>query len=147
MQSSRFKSYLLVVVQFACLIGILLTGPWIARNPLLLALEMAGGLLGVWAIVTMRLGNLNLAPDVKPDARLVRSGPYRWIRHPMYAAVLLAALALVLDAPSALRWGLWLALLADLLVKLHYEERLLSAHFAGYAAYRQASKRLIPYLY
>jgi protein-S-isoprenylcysteine O-methyltransferase Ste14 len=65
----------------------------------------------------------------------------------MYAALLLGTLALVLAQPAPLRWALWLVLLADLLIKLHYEERLLLAHFAGYAHYMASSKRLIPYLY
>ena len=65
----------------------------------------------------------------------------------MYSALLLGTLALVLDAPSPLRWSLWIVLLIDLLIKLHYEERMLQGHFGGYGAYMAGSKRLIPYLY
>jgi protein-S-isoprenylcysteine O-methyltransferase Ste14 len=147
MQRSRLASYTLVAIQFACLIEIALTGPILARNPLLLAMEMAALLLGAWAILTVRIGNVNVVPDPRQGAVLVQSGPYRWIRHPMYAALLLGTLALVLASPSALRWGLWIVLLIDLVVKLHYEERMLLAHFAGYGAYQAASKRLIPYIY
>jgi protein-S-isoprenylcysteine O-methyltransferase Ste14 len=147
MQRSRLTSYTLVAIQFACLIAIALTGPILARNPLLLAMEMVALLLGAWAIQTARIGNVNVVPDPRQGAVLVQSGPYRWIRHPMYAALLLGALALVLASPSALRWGLWIVLLIDLVVKLHYEERMLLAHFVGYGAYKAASKRLLPYIY
>ena len=147
MQRSRLVSYTLVAIQFACLIAIALTGPILARNPLLLALEVAALLLGLWAILTARIGNVNVVPDPRQGAVLVESGPYRWIRHPMYVALLLGALALVFESPSPLRWGLWIVLLIDLVVKLHYEERLLLAHFAGYGTYMAASKRLIPYIY
>jgi protein-S-isoprenylcysteine O-methyltransferase Ste14 len=141
------KSYLLVAIQMAMLLLIALTGPWIARQPLWLLLEVLGLGLGIWAIGAMRLGNFNIVPDIKPASRLVRRGPYGWIRHPMYTALLLVALALVLEAFSLLRLLLWLILLADLLVKLHYEEALLTAHFADYAAYQQRTHRLLPGIY
>ena len=48
---------------------------------------------------------------------------------------------------TPLRWALWLILLADLLIKLHYEERLLVQHFRGYRDYMAVSKRLVPYVY
>lgn len=147
MQRSRLASYSLVAIQFACLIAIALTGSILAHNPALLVMEVAAVLLGLWAILTVRIGNVNVLPDPRQEAVLVQSGPYRWIRHPMYAALLLGALALVLDSPSTLRWILWIVLLIDLLIKLHYEERMLQEHFGGYEAYMAISKRLIPYLY
>ena len=147
MQRSRLASYSLVAIQFACLIAIALTGPLLARSLMLLALETVAVLVGVWAILTVRIGNVNVLPDPRQEAVLVQSGPYRWIRHPMYTALLLGTLALVLDSPSVLRWSLWIVLLIDLVIKLHYEERMLVEHFAGYSAYMAGSKRLIPYLY
>ena len=147
MQRSRLASYSLVAIQFACLIAIVLTGPLLARHSVLLVLETAAVLIGVWAILTVRIGNVNVLPDPRQDAVLVQSGPYRWIRHPMYTALLLGTLALVLDSPSVLRWSLWIVLLIDLVIKLHYEERMLCEHFGGYDTYMAGSKRLIPYLY
>lgn len=141
------KSYTLVIIQFGALIALALTGPLIARHPLLLAVEIAALALAAWAIVTVRIRHLNVIPDVRHGSRLVRDGPYRWIRHPMYASILLGALALVLDAPTPLRWLIYAVLLVDLLVKLRYEERLLVAAFPIYAAYQEVSKRLIPFIY
>lgn len=141
------KSYTLVVIQFGALLALALTGPIIARHPVLLAVELAALALAMWAIVTMRLRHINVLPDVRPDGRLVRQGPYHWIRHPMYASILLGALALVLDESTPLRWLIYIVLLVNLLVKLHYEERLLAAAFPLYTAYQEVSKRLIPFIY
>ena len=140
-------SYGLVFVQLVCLGLIALTGPLFAANPVLLPLEGAAGFLGLWAIWTMGIGNFNVAPDVKTGARLVTGGPYRYIRHPMYSALLLGGLTLVLDYFSTFRLAIWLLLVIVLLFKLSYEEKLLAQTLDGYAAHMRQTKRLIPLVY
>lgn len=141
------KSIVFVAVQFICLGIIALTGPLIASQPLWLVVELAGAALAVWTLWTWRLGRFNVLPDVLAGARLVTSGPYRFIRHPMYAALLLGTLGLVGNAPSPLRIATWIVLLVDFVLKLSYEEKLLVARFPEYPAYQAASKRLIPRVY
>lgn len=141
------KSYTLVAIQFIMLALIGLTGPWLARGLGPLLLELGGVALGLWAIATMRLGNFNIMPEVKPTGHFVHSGPYRLIRHPMYLALLLVTLGLVMTEFSIWRFVFWVVLLVDLLVKIEYEERLLAVRFAEYAAYAAATKRLLPWVY
>ena len=141
------KSIVFVAIQFICLGIIALTGPLIARQPLWLAVELIGAALALWTLWTWRLGRFNVLPDVLASARLVTSGPYRFIRHPMYAALLLGSLGLVGNAPTPLRVGTWVVLLTDFILKLSYEEQLLAARFPEYTAYQQTSKRLIPLVY
>lgn len=144
---SPLRSFGLVFGQFACLGAIAFTGPLIPSSPLLLGL-LAGGLaLGMWALLTMRLHRLSVLPDPLPRAELVNAGPYRWIRHPMYASLLLVTLAWVLAAPVVWRWALWLLLLAVLIAKLRYEEHLLANSIPGYREYQQRSWRLMPLLW
>lgn len=143
----KLKSIVFVAIQFICLGIIALTGPLLARQPAWLAVELAGAALALWTLWTWRLGRFNVFPDVLAGARLVTSGPYRYIRHPMYAALLLGALGLVGNAPTPLRIGTWLVLLIDFLFKLNYEEKLLTARFPEYATYQQVSKRLVPWVY
>lgn len=147
MRSERIPSYLLVAVQFLCLGLLALTGPVVARNPLWLALEAAGGFLGIWAIVTMQLGNFNITPDVRADSVMVSRGPYRWVRHPMYSALLLVSLALLLDTFTWIRLAIVALLAVNLVIKLSYEERLLIDHHPAYADYARRTKRLIPWIY
>ncbi len=136
-----------MAIQFGALLALALTGPILARHPLWLAAEITALALATWALLTVRLHKVSIIPDVRPDSELVRHGPYRWLRHPMYASILLGALALVLDTPTLLRWLIYAVLVVDLLVKLTYEERLLLAAFPHYAGYQAASKRLIPFIY
>ena len=69
--------------------------PWTPQAWLVIA---AGTALGAWALSANRPGNFNVHPAPRAGGRLVSDGPYRWIRHPMYSALLLAGLGVVLGA-------------------------------------------------
>lgn len=139
-------SLALVVVQFACLGFLLLSGPLWAAGALAL-FQLAGLGLGAWAIAVMPLGNFLVIPDVKNDARLVTRGPYQLLRHPMYTSLLMVGLAMVLNESSWPRLVAWGVLVVDLLLKLRYEESLLRQHFPEYEAYMKRSWRLLPFLF
>ena len=145
--SNRLLPYVFVLVQFLCLGLIAITGPLIASNPALFAAEMLGILLGLWAVWVMRIGNFNVTPTVRTGAKLVEGGPYRYIRHPMYASLLLVTLPLVLDHFSMLRLAIWLVLLVDLVLKLRHEERLLASEVEGYSGYMSRTKKLVPFMF
>lgn len=145
--TNRFTSLILVVVQFAVLGFFFVTGPWLAHGSVWLAVECAGIALGVWAILAMRVGNFNITPDVKTTGQFIGRGPYRWIRHPMYLALLMTTLPLVTSAFTLVRLVVWLIFLVDLLLKIAYEERLLVAHFPAYRSYQVQTSRLLPFIY
>jgi protein-S-isoprenylcysteine O-methyltransferase Ste14 len=83
--------------------------------------------------------------DVAPDQRVVSTGPYAIVRHPMY----LGATLLLLATPFALGcvWAIIFAVIAvgALVWRLLEEERYLSQHLPGYDDYRQVTRyRLVP---
>jgi protein-S-isoprenylcysteine O-methyltransferase Ste14 len=140
------RGLIFVIVQFACGAVLALTGPvFTLKWPGLLVLA-AFGLL-IWAIVTLRLHTLTAMPEIRQGATLTTAGPYRWIRHPMYTAALLLTGAWLAMDFTWWRLLIYLLLALNLIVKLHYEERLLSAHYPGYADYRKTTRKLIPFLY
>lgn len=82
---------------------------------------------------------------VEPGQRVVSTGPYAWIRHPMYAGATVALLATPLALGSY--WALLPAVLlcAAIVLRLRAEERYLTEHLPGYAAYRDTVPwRLVP---
>lgn len=139
---------LFVLGQFIGIAAIAFTGPLLAKHPLFLALELLGVGIGLWAIYTMRKSQLRIVPEVGEKASLITEGPYHWVVHPMYTAVLLTTIALVFDSPSTFRWIVWIALLVVLLYKLRYEEGQLQEKFgSAYEFYSQPRKKLIPFIY
>ena len=146
-QPNTLKSYIFVGIQFLCLVLIALTGPLFPGNISLLTVELLGLVIGVSAVLAMGLGKFNITPDPLSMSRLVTRGPYRLIRHPMYLALLLVTSPLVAADFSWFRLVIWLILLIDLLLKLNYEEGLLTTQLTGYAEYKQNSYRLIPFIF
>jgi protein-S-isoprenylcysteine O-methyltransferase Ste14 len=146
-QPNTLKSFTFVVIQFLCLALIAVTGSLFPANIFLLIVELLGFAIGVWAVLVMGLGKFNITPDPLSSSRLVTRGPYRLIRHPMYLALLLVTSPLVVADFSWFRLAIWLVLLGDLLLKLNYEEGLLTTKLQGYSEYKQKSYRFIPFVY
>jgi protein-S-isoprenylcysteine O-methyltransferase Ste14 len=135
---------LLVAAQFA-LIGWLIW-PLTAQiwSPPALALLGCAVALGLWTLFHNQPGNFNIRPEPKTSGRLVTGGPYRYLRNPMYSAVLLFAAAEVVAYADMWKIACWLLLALVLLAKVMLEERALRALFPGYAAYAKRVRRFIP---
>jgi protein-S-isoprenylcysteine O-methyltransferase Ste14 len=82
---------------------------------------------------------------LKQDHELIRSGPYRWVRHPIYTGLFAALLGSVI-ALGELRGLIALALFTlAFLRRVALEERLLAEEFgAAYSRYRREVPRLLP---
>ncbi len=110
---------------------------------LLLVVSAVCGVAGAVAL------GRNLTPFPRPSSqtRLVRHGVYRRIRHPLYTAVVSAALgwALVRTSWPAGLAALLLALWLD--AKARREERWLRERFPDYAAYAARVRRFVPGIY
>ena len=103
--------------------------------------------LGLWALWANRPGNFHIRPVPREGGHLVQHGPYRWIRHPMYSALLLAGVAAARLSGDGVSWLILLALAAVLAVKAAVEERALAAHYADYPGYQKRTRRFVPGIY
>src|SRR5690606_25515322 len=102
--------------------------------------------IGLFAWMFRHLG-LNVTSTSMPreGATLVTTGPYRWIRHPMYSATfLLIAAATLLTANIVMAIG-GFAMFALLVARSRVEERRLVAKFgASYLEYQRRTGRFVP---
>jgi protein-S-isoprenylcysteine O-methyltransferase Ste14 len=115
--------------------------PWVAlAGDVLVGL----GFLGVFFV--FRQNSFTSATiELAPDQKVISTGPYALVRHPMYAA----ALVMLLGIPIALgsMWGLlvFVAILPALLWRLFDEEKFLAKNLPGYREYQTRVRyRLIP---
>jgi protein-S-isoprenylcysteine O-methyltransferase Ste14 len=108
-----------------------------------LVLFLIGVALGLWAAA--RLGR-GLTPSPLPNGAvgLITAGPYRWVRHPMYTAVMLLAAGIAMRAGSLSVVAQAMALVALFHFKARWEETRLAATFPGYAAYQKVTPRFLP---
>jgi protein-S-isoprenylcysteine O-methyltransferase Ste14 len=136
-----------VTIQFACIIWLLLQVDMQQVNALHIVLLFVVAAIGAWAVISMRLDNINIVPALKDNHRLVTTGIYRYIRHPMYACVLLFSAVLLGTSFNWINSAVFGILLVDLWLKLRHEERLLSERFPEYRDYQKKTKMIIPYIH
>jgi protein-S-isoprenylcysteine O-methyltransferase Ste14 len=106
--------------------------------------------VGGWVVVRAiaELGvSMTPVPRPRPDGRLVDSGIYSHLRHPVYAGLVLASLGW-----SALTWSIGAIAVAVLLAafldaKARREEAWLVERYDAYESYRRRSKRFVPGIY
>ncbi|MCC6237026.1 MAG: isoprenylcysteine carboxylmethyltransferase family protein [Dehalococcoidia bacterium] len=118
--------------------------------------EAIGGLGTAWAAIQVvaaigyvtSLGFLGRSFGVVPALRGVQtSGPYAWVRHPVYAAYLLGNIGYFLESPTAWNVGVIVLQTIGQVVRMDHEERVLSED-PGYVEYKARVRwRLVPGLY
>ncbi len=144
---NRKKSILLVVLQFVFIL-LLLSGSPLKNIPTLSYIFIILSiLLAFWAIATMKKSKLRILPEPSPHATLITNGPYRFIRHPMYTAILMGSVGLLIHQFTLMRLSILIALAIVLVIKLTWEESMLFQKFEAYRDYMRRSKRLFPFIY
>lgn len=141
-----WPSALLVAGQMGSILALLLAGPVIPSGPVSAGLFGGGLCLAGWAVLAVGPRRVKVGPDPGERTRLVTTGPYRWVRHPMYAATLVITSAWLVEGCSWIRGAVWLVLVAVLWTKAAREERLLRAMFPGYVDYAKRTRRFIPFV-
>ena len=128
-------------------------GAWLVRpvfpaNSLLLLICVVATVLGllfaVWARLTLG-SNWSGTVTIKTNHQLIRRGPYRWIRHPIYTGMLAALLA------TAIAQGLLSGLVGFAFISLalyrkaRREEKFLAQEFGeGFIEHRQHTGMFLP---
>ena len=144
--------FLLQLVLFGAIAVSGAAGPAWGGWPATVGIALGGVLIGCGGILSLR-GLLDLRENLTPfprpleGARLVESGAYRLVRHPIYGGLVLGALGwgLVRASPLTLAGALLLAAFFDL--KSRREEIWLSERYEEYPAYRSRTHRLLPWVY
>jgi protein-S-isoprenylcysteine O-methyltransferase Ste14 len=112
------------------------------RILLLSDVVMGGGLV----FATCAALSLGRSFGLTPEARgLVRTGPYRLVRHPIYLGELVAASGLVIPTLAPITAVLWGAYVGCQVTRAWLEERALTNAFPAYETYRKRTPFLLPW--
>ena len=145
--SERILGRSLVGAQFACIaVALWPFAPW-HTSALGIALVGAGVALAAWTLTFNRPGNFNIQPEVKRNARLIVSGPYAYVRHPMYSALILLVCGVVALHLAWINAAATIALVAVITVKTVVEETRLEDAFDDYRSYASGVGRFVPTLH
>ncbi|HVY48854.1 MAG TPA: isoprenylcysteine carboxylmethyltransferase family protein [Minicystis sp.] len=110
------------------------------------AIQVLGLALMVWARVTFRARSFHLAANAT-EGGLVTTGPYRFVRHPVYASALVILAPAVATHASIETIGIGALALVGVALRVVAEERLVTARYPEYAAYAKRTKRLVPFVF
>ncbi len=106
--------------------------------------------LGLLIAVSAAIGlGRALTPLPKPNdtGKLVASGVYRWVRHPIYTGALLISVGWAFYTEGLVTLGSVLVLAIFFDIKSRREEQWLLEKYPEYATYRKNTYRLIPFIY
>lgn len=128
------------------MLGLLGTRSLFARNAVEIAVQVAAFGLMVWARLTFGSRSFHATADPTPGG-LVTTGPYRYVRHPIYTAICLFGWAGVVSNPSGLAAALGVVLTAGAIVRMFCEERLVVEKYPEYQEYARRTKRMVPHVF
>ncbi len=118
--------------------------PWI--EALGIAITVAGLAFAIWARAYLGT-NWSGVVSVKVGHELVRNGPYRWVRHPIYSGMILGMLGTALVRHQVRGFIAVVLLFAGFTIKSRIEEQVMNATFGPeYAEYASTRGAIIPRL-
>lgn len=127
-------------------LNLLLTPHGIWARAVGVSVCILGLLMTLWARWTLG-GNWSSSVTFKRGHELIRIGPYRLVRHPIYTGLLVMALGTALEFAQLRCWLSMPFMTAAFWIKLKQEEKLLLRHFPDdYPVYKTQVKALVPFV-
>lgn len=142
----KWLSFTALAGLVACIVWLYLNNDAIfGAGPITITIQVIAALLMVWARLTFGIRSFH--GTANPTAGgLVTTGPYRYIRHPIYAAILYFLWAGIAAHPSTVTVAVGLLATALTAVRIVAEEKLLVTMYPEYGAYARVTKRVVPFV-
>lgn len=137
---------LLVIGQFTC-IALILCGGDLGLPLLAWCFISLGLMVFLWAAASLGTRNFTVMPDPRAGGAFTQRGIYRFLRHPMYTAVLVCGGAITWGSPTSVRIMALAVCIVVLVLKIRYEENQLSLRFPEYTERMKGVARLLPFIW
>ena len=143
---SKIGSFLGYGIAVTGLVYLIFNNYIISKNPLTIIIQLFSFCLMIWARITFKSRSFHLTADPTKGG-LVTNGPYRWLRHPIYAAVIYFSWACLIAFPEIEVLLAVLIITVGLFTRMILEEKALNKAYPEYAEYSKRAKRLIPFIF
>ncbi len=140
------SSRVLVGIQFLSIFIIMIPKSSIMINHYWWVLPLVATFTALWIFGHNRLGNFNVVPEIRENAKLIVTGPYRYVRHPMYSSLILFMLGVVLWHFNVVNVFFLSIMIGAVALKAFKEETLWSNHHKDYLEYKKTTKMIIPFI-
>lgn len=134
------------VILVLTIVGLVYTGSLLGHGPVAIGLQVAAFTLMLWARIAFGIRSFHFAAN-PTEGGLVTTGPYGFVRHPIYAAILLFLWTGIATNLSPASVALGLVATAMLFLRMVFEESLVRQRYPEYADYARRTKRVVPYLF
>ena len=127
------------------------TPRWVGAVPLWLkivslGMVLCGGVMTMWVMDVNRYASRTI--QVEDGQTVVTTGPYKWVRHPMYFGILIMMLFAPVAQASYVALPVFALVIPGLVLRLRNEEKVLRQELPGYAEYCERTRyRLVPYVW
>lgn len=143
--SLKYLSIVGFIALVLVIVALLTRGTLVAGNLILVGVQVAAVMLMIWARITF--GRRSFHASATPtEGGLITSGPYKFIRHPIYASILYFIWAGVITHLSIVDIFLVLIGTAGAGIRIYAEETLIVSRYPEYLDYSAQTKRIIPFV-
>jgi len=102
----------------------------------------------IWARIELGTNWSGAVITLKEDHKLITSGPYKFVRHPIYTGYFLATLGTAFTLGTIASYLATLMIFLGFLIRMNKEESLMTAQFPKeYPEYKKQSKKILPFIW
>jgi protein-S-isoprenylcysteine O-methyltransferase Ste14 len=118
----------------------------LSKNPIVIFIQLCSIAFMIWARITFGRRSFHATANTT-KGELVTNGPYRWLRHPIYASVIYFSWASVISYPFIDTIAAAILISGGMFVRMILEEKSLKLTYDNYVEYSKHAKRIIPFLF
>jgi protein-S-isoprenylcysteine O-methyltransferase Ste14 len=137
------SGYLIAVLGFSYLTY---NGYIISGNFIISTIQILAFCLMIWARIIFKHRSFHLTSNTTKGG-IVTTGPYKWLRHPIYSAAMYFSFACLLAFPKLEVFLAFFFIAFGLFVRIILEEKALRQSYPEYIEYSKKAKRIIPFIY